>query len=204
MVLDVHTHKPLPGSVCSIEPGQPMEKNLLYSLGLHPWHLGAESDFNKVEVLSGDRNVVAIGETGIDRVCGVDLTLQADMLEKHILLSERTGKPLVLHSVRSAQDIIEMHRKFSPCQPWMVHGFRGKPTTAAALSNEGIYISLGEHFNPSTPGVIPPDLLLAETDDSDLSIKEIVRKIADSLNMDSAKLTDILEKNASEFFSIGE
>lgn len=202
MIIDSHSHKPSPCAVCSIEPGVAMIDGNFYSIGLHPWHLTDKSAIGSVETSAADPRVVAIGETGLDKLCAVDIELQSNMLRQHALLAEKYEKPLVLHCVRAWQEIIELHRNISPRQPWMVHGFRGKPTVATSLVREGIYISIGEHFNPDSLRVTPLNMLLAETDESHLSIKEIISKMACYLEMDSKELENIMKANASKFFSV--
>lgn len=60
----------------------------------------------------------------------------------------------------------------------VVHGFRGKPQLAKQLLNAGFAISYGEHFNPESVAVTPLDKLCIETDESEMPIEEIYKKIA--------------------------
>lgn len=165
-VADIHTHNPLAtDAVINLEPG--MEAHLrpgaLYSAGWHPWWPGADMEW--VRRMAAHPRVVLIGECGIDKVRSpFTLAQQIDLTRAHALLAEETGKPLLLHIVRAWPEIIALHRGLRPAQPWIVHGFRGKPQLAAQLVRAGFHLSLGPHPRPDLEAVIPPSRLLRESD----------------------------------------
>ncbi|MDE7387951.1 MAG: TatD family hydrolase [Muribaculaceae bacterium] len=163
-VSDLHTHNPLAtDAVINLAPGMPMRPGALYSAGIHPWW--AVADFDWVERMAAHPQVVMIGECGIDRLRGAHSPAeQLEMLRRHALLAERTGKPLLLHVVRGYGEIMALHRELRPTVPWIVHGFRGKPQLARQLTDMGIHLSLGPRFNPEVPSAVPPTMLHRETD----------------------------------------
>lgn len=79
--------------------------------------------------------------------------------------------------VRGWDELFSLRREMRPSQPWIVHGFRGKPELARRLVAEGFYLSYGERFNPASVAVTPPDRLLIETDESQLSLAEIAGRL---------------------------
>lgn len=156
------------------EPGR------LYSAGIHPWNAGrwTAGDLELLTALAGRPEVVAIGETGLDSArAGADTEAQRELLMRHIELSERAGKPLLLHVVRQFNEIMALKRQLKPRQAWVIHGFRGKPELARQLIRAGFYLSYGERFNAGAVAVTPPERMLAETDESELGIDEIVRRL---------------------------
>lgn len=165
---DIHTHRLDAGddSIINLPQGAPLPDSGYFSVGIHPWDsaTATEADMAEIERLAGNQRIVAIGETGIDKLRGGDIDKQLDILKRHIALSERLGKPLILHIVRAFPEIIRLRILLHPTQRWIIHGFRGKPALAQELLRHGFDLSLGEAFNPATAAVIPPDRLFHETD----------------------------------------
>lgn len=164
---DWHTHTLKPDALVSIEPGDEILPGYYYSVGVHPWHVGDEDFEQKMSVLeemARHDQVLAIGETGLDRLRGVDMARQEAALLRHIELSESLGKPLVLHCVRAHEDLIALRKRLKPKQNWMIHGFRGKPAVMHRLVDAGFYLGIGEHANPQTLSEMPADRMLRETD----------------------------------------
>lgn len=163
-VSDLHTHNlRAEDAVINLAPGMPMRPDALYSAGIHPWW--AITDFEWLERMAEHPQVVMIGECGIDKIRGAHpVEKQVEILRRQALLAERVGKPLLLHVVRGYGEIFALHKELNPSQPWIIHGFRGKPQLARQLTDMGIHISLGKHFNPEVPAVVPPHMLHHETD----------------------------------------
>lgn len=181
VIKDVHTHKqaPQPQSIISVSPNELPEipNGQLYSLALHPWQSSAEDAFATVDEimrLSSRQDVAAIGECGIDLIHGAPLFRQITLLRRCIEISECVGKPLILHSVKSHDIIVGLRRELRPQQLWIFHGFRLRPSIMRLLADVGIMLSFGEKFNPDSLSECPAELLLAESDESQLNIDEIL------------------------------
>ena len=200
MTFDTHTHSLRPGAVVNIDPSATplsalrIEAPYFYSVGIHPWNAGVvrPSDIRTLRRLARDERVLAIGETGLDSVhIGYEWVevpgrkepeirqtvpsaqKQMELLRLHIDLSEELCKPLILHVVKRYPEIMNLRRVLRPSQPWIIHGYRGKPGLARDLLRLGFYLSYGEKFNPASVAVTPPDRLLFETDESGLTVGEI-------------------------------
>lgn len=199
MILDCHTHTSAPGAVVNIDPVSVPSRDIViaddryYSVGIHPWNAGCytKRDVDRLRRLAANPRVVAIGETGLDSVHVTyewvpkgkvmeivqalpDIEKQMELLKLHIELSEAVEKPLILHVVKRYPEIQKLRIKLKPTQPWIIHGFRGKPGLAQDLLKWGFYLSYGEKFNPLSVEATPPERMLAETDDSPLPIQEII------------------------------
>ncbi|MDE6170722.1 MAG: TatD family hydrolase [Duncaniella sp.] len=201
-MIDNHTHTLSRNAVVNIDPAAMARKDMrllagyLYSVGIHPWNTGLAScdDLRWLRALAVSPRVVAIGETGLDLVhtsyrwkwegdewtveqAEPDLDAQMEMLDYHIFLSEHLHKPLLLHIVKKFPDIMRLRNKLKPSQPWIIHGFRGKPGLAADLLRFGFYLSYGERFNPLSVAVTPRSRLLVETDESSLPVGVIASRL---------------------------
>lgn len=178
-MFDFHTHNPdATQALISVEPGFSPRPDAIYSVGIHPWHSENALSDDNLKQLKSDASlacVKAIGETGLDRLRGAPLEKQTELLTRHIELSEQLGKPLVLHIVKAFSEIISLKHRSKPTQPWIIHGFRGKPQLALQLLEAGFYLSLGQRRNDESLKVIPSSRLLVETDESLLPIADIAK-----------------------------
>ena len=104
-----------------------------------------------------------IGECGLDRLCPTPYPLQLAAFEAQIRLSERLRRPLILHCVRAMDDALRLHQ--GTTQPWIWHGFRGKPQQMQQLLQHGFYLSFGFRFNPNSLRTCPAERLFLETDE---------------------------------------
>ena len=204
MILDIHTHHPAPQplGVVNASPGDTLQEGQFYSAGIHPWTtLTAPSPevLEELERLCSLSSVVAVGECGVDLARGGPLFRQLQVLKAHIALSERLAKPLILHEVKAHDIILGLRRDMQPAQPWVVHGFRGKPQVAEMLLHGGLWLSFGARFNPeSLAKALEAERALAETDDSPQSIDEVVALLSQSVGRD---LRADLAASAARFLS---
>ena len=202
--LDIHTHHPAPRPWAVVDaPFQdfsPLEGQR-YSVGIHPWLTIGNIPLQQWEALEKAAmcpEVVAIGECGIDKIKGGFMFRQVSAMQKQVELSEKLGKPLIVHDVKAHDVVVGLKKDLEPKQNWVVHGFRGKPTVAKMLTDAGIYLSYGENFNSEALLITPPDMILAETDESILPIEAIIEKLSAVLGFDAMPL---VEANTAKFLS---
>lgn len=200
MISDIHTHKPAPypeGVVSMASLDATMFEGQLYSVGIHPWNTISdieESSFDRLTELALNPQIVAIGECGIDLSKGGALFKQIQVFKRQIDLAEQVRKPLIIHCVKASDIILGLKRDLKPVQPWIIHGFRGKPSLAKQFTEKGCYLSFGQNFNPDSLLVTPNNLILAETDESILTITEIIGKMSEVADKD---LTPDILNNSS-------
>ena len=145
------------------------KKNIYLSLGIHPWYIEEGkiiSQVKLIESLAENNKVLMIGESGIDHLCSVDINLQKKVFEKMIEISEEFKKPLIIHNVRSNEEIIAFHKNMNPFQPWIIHGFRGNETLMNQLIDNGLYISYGPIYNSYALKATPLNRMFLENDES--------------------------------------
>lgn len=179
-IYDIHTHDAARRNAIVNLPllaGIPQEG--IFSAGIHPWdtdRAGHQAE-EWLEKAAFSPAVAAIGETGLDGLRGGPAERQMALLRLHAVLAEAAHKPMIIHNVRGTDHIVALHRELRPTQPWIIHGFRGKPQLARQLVREGFFLSLGERFNPDAAAEVPPERLLIESDESPLPIAEIAARV---------------------------
>lgn len=203
MLLDSHTHRPAPypqGVVQGTPKTEPLPGQL-YSYGLHPWHIPADpaEALARLEEKLRTEGCVAVGEAGLDTLCSMPMWLQVKAFKVQIELSEALGLPLIVHAVRTAQEVLQMRRDAMARQPWIIHGFRGKPSVLAMYLKAGCHVSYGERFNTESLRLTPADRLLAETDESLRPIEEIIASLSEARCGDL--LPDIIKNTADLFIN---
>lgn len=206
-ILDIHTHhtEPQPRGIislriCGTEGLPALTGAQAYSAGIHPWDTVneiAESDWERLERLAMLPQTAAIGEAGVDlNIAGAPLFKQMQALKRQILISEKLCKPMVLHNVKGSDIIVGLKKDLKPKQNWAIHGFRGKPEAAYMLRRPGIYFSFGAFFNPETLRGMPDNLILAETDEADLTIEDVIAKISEAKGHN---MTPVIAANTRKF-----
>jgi TatD DNase family protein len=170
-----------------------------YSLGMHPWHLNEagwppeNSDFGRPEI-------IAVGETGLDKFRGPDITFQEKVFKHHIEISEAMSKPLIIHNVRMTDRILKIYKEMQPKQPWILHGFTGNPDQTKQLLNYNFYFSFSERVLKSQKSVeafriIPLERVFVETDEGELGIKSLYHEFCILFDLKMDFLTEILYSN---------
>jgi TatD DNase family protein len=211
---DIHTHQTLLESsnesyrsyILNIYPfefetAKELYRQCLFSCGIHPWN--SENSDMQIACLSeiaSDKRVVAIGETGLDKLKGASLDVQITVFKKQIELSEKLQKPIIIHCVKAWEDLIRTHRETKPAQPWIIHGYRGNPKLTEQLVKEKFMFSVGEKINSQSMPLIPIDSLFCETDESRKNIREVYFQVAKALNMDMETFADKIAENVHRVF----
>lgn len=175
--------------------------NCSFSCGVHPWYSeNATPQLNFLEEIAGDNRIIFIGEAGYDKLKGPKMAIQTCVFERQIELSERLHKPLVIHCVKAWDELLASYNKYQPKQPWIIHGYRGKPELTRRLLKFGFLFSIGDKFNKDSVKDIPLDRIFCETDVSDIDIELVYESLADALDMSVEVLCDQVEQNVVKYF----
>lgn len=208
--VDVHTHK-FGGNINnnaitikSINLGEDIP-NSIFSIGLHPWYTTngyTNKNFRAIEKIAISPKCLAIGEVGLDYIYNTNnKDIQRNIFIEQIKISEKLAKPLIIHLVKATNDLLNIKEELKPKQPWIIHGFRGKPTLAKVFLDRDIYLSMGEKINKEALNLAyNRGLLLLETDDSNHKIDDIYKNVSEILNIELQDLKDILYKSYSKIF----
>ena len=201
--IDIHTHSVKTDDnliqIVNLDLNQPCPEQGYYSYGIHPWALD-NVDFQIEEALSllearlQSPNVLALGEAGLDKMHKETFEQQIELFERQIELSEVLQKPMILHDVRSHNEIIALRKKHKVQQPWIVHGFSGTEQDIKQLIGQEIYLSVGESLLHPERKIyksfkfIDLDYLFLETDMAEIGVEKVYETAANLLEMDLSVL----------------
>ena len=138
----------------------------------------------------------------MDRRWETPLPEQEAVFRQHVLESEQAGKPLVIHCVRTLQDILRIRKDMQPRQPWIMHGFRGKPQQLQSLLSAGIYVSFGLHYNKESLLLCPLEMMFLETDDIATPIEPLYKEVAQLKGISEEALKLKIWENANKLFHL--
>lgn len=147
------------------------------TVGIQPNHVAeaGPTDWDEVVALVRRPNVVAIGETGLDRYWDyTPFPQQEDYFARHLQLARQHGLAVVIHCREAEADVVRMLREdFERHGPvrGVMHSFTGDSSTAAACLAMGLHISFAGMVTYKNSQAlrevaksIPLDRLLVETD----------------------------------------
>ena len=210
--IDIHTHKQENTHLAIINASlnqNNLDDNCWYAIGIHPCETSnAQLDKLMIELnLKGNKkNVLAIGECGLDRLCNTSLDIQRERFAVQINLANQLSKPLIIHCVRAHDEVLMMLKKQHNQVPVVFHGFNNNIHIAEKCLTAGYYLSFGQSiFHARSAAVfkqMPLDKIFLETDDSDLKIQDVYIKAAEILGVSASYLSEQIQKNFSNLFKI--
>lgn len=211
MLKDIHTHRftdSAPEEVllsCPVLKKEIPAEAVYVSAEIHPWHLTAENlscQIERMENMLSDSRVLALGEVGLDKLTECPYPIQIKAFEEIVSISEAYGKPLIIHCVKSVDELIAIRKKMRLALPWIMHGFRGKPQQADSLLRHGFYLSFGEHYNSQVMKEIPIERLFLETDESNVPIDELYNRAAAIRHISAEELKLAVLHNVNNVFGV--
>ncbi len=198
-----------------------------YCLGIHPWYID-EHDSEALGALEAtlrqaDGRCVAVGECGLDRLRG-DLKAQQPWFEAQVELADRLDLSLVIHSVRTHDEVAAVLRRLRPKVPVLIHGFAGSYEQGRAFVELGCYLGVGgvithdrARKTRDTVSRLPIESLVLETDAPDMSpagvgkglnepatLRQILTTLAELTDHDEGALSAQLRANAGRLYRLPE
>lgn len=215
--IDIHTHQ-IPFSegdffIRNLFPSDEMPllpPGGFYSVGLHPWFITNNHDHKtqlselRSRVLLPE--VVAIGECGLDKLANTESQLQLEVFISQCRIAEDVNKPVIIHCVKSYNEIFHLKRKLKPTVPWILHGYHGNGMITGQLVPLGFYFSLGKMFlhdeeeAQQIAGNIPPGQLFFETDEWKKPVGDVYRRYAQIRGIGEEELKEQIMWNFREVF----
>jgi TatD DNase family protein len=140
------------------------------AVGFHP-HEAKDCDdaaFAEIERLAKHEKVVAIGEAGLDyHYMHSPRETQIAVLERHIALAKKLGKPIIIHNRESTDDMVALLKD----GPGILHSYTESLDVAKTLIDRGYFISFSGIVTFRTAQslrdvakALPHDRVLIETD----------------------------------------
>lgn len=207
---DIHTHHNTFDDMESLRSyrlgAEPIVPCGRFSAGLHPWDietLSTSCDGLITELETIDCS--AIGEIGLDRVCGIDMAAQREVFIRQLEIAKRRDMPVIIHCVKAQDEIVKIIAKCNFSGTVIFHGFIGSPTQAERLCRKGYYLSFGRCAlrSPKTTLSLlhcPTDRLLLESDMSTYPIEELYQAVADCRGLEVEQLKEIVKTNYNLIF----
>ncbi len=174
------------------------------SIGLHPWFLKEDSwifEWTKIQKLLCENPQWALGEIGLDRKCTTSFDLQKLVFKTQLIFAQQEQRVVILHSVKSYSDILEVLKNIKPTLPIIFHGYHGNINISNQLLNYNSYFSFGHGLlinrNKMAPIIasLPLDRLFFETDAKDIPIESIYNKASEILQISVSQLKEICYQN---------
>jgi len=171
-----------PSSRACVQLAHRYPELLSATVGIQPNHVAeaAPAAWDEILALVDDPQVVALGETGLDRYWDfTPFAQQQDYFARHLELARQKHLPVVIHCRQAEADVLAMLReayeKHGPVRGVM-HSFTGDRATAEACLALGLYISFAGMLTYKNAAdlravarTLPIDRLLVETDSPYLS-----------------------------------
>ena len=156
--------------------------NLFATVGIHPNHAAevAPTAWDEVLAFASRKEVVGVGETGLDRHWNdTPFPQQEDYFARHLELSRRVHKPIVIHCREAEADVLRMLRiDFDRNGPihGVMHSFVGDAAMGEACLAMGLVLSFAGMLTyknavalREAAARLPLDKLFVETDSPYLS-----------------------------------
>lgn len=187
-------------------------KNKFLSAGIHPAEIekpDLELRLKNLRSLSEKQNVLAIGECGLDRFVNTTLQIQERIFRQQIAIAEEIKKPLIIHCVRSFNELIRIKKESGSTLPFIIHGFNNNIQIAEQLLKHNCYLSFGkalltEGSNAQKALRLCKDTqYFLETDNAPVSINIIFEKAAELKNISSEVLKEKMMLNLKTVFNYG-
>ncbi|MFV0234357.1 TatD family hydrolase [Empedobacter falsenii] len=153
----------------------------LFSIGIHPAYINTSSIEEEIEIINqtiSNKNCLAIGEIGLDKLCETDFKLQIEVFEQQLKIAEEFKIPVIIHSVRAYQEILQIRKKMKLTIPFMFHGFNKNEQLLHQILVQNCFVSFGKNLlsNKNLQIIfakISANQFFLENDASEIPIKEI-------------------------------
>lgn len=181
------------------------------SLGIHPLQKGNVYSIANMIYDTEKQKIVALGETGLDTQG--DLEEQRKKFIETILLANKLGLPIIIHSNNTNEEVIKILKKYFPKFGFVFHCFQPNFEILKETVEMNGYISVGSPITrPNAKKslgiikIIPIDHLLIELDYPYMSSapttdgRNVFNRIREIRGYDHVELETILDQNARRLF----
>jgi TatD DNase family protein len=196
--------------------------NVYASCGVHPHDAKFYNDDVEKAIIKllGNKNVVSIGEIGLDYYRDLSpRNVQKDVFERQLRIAEENNLPVIIHTRDSIEDTIEIVSSFN-CKG-VFHAFDYEEYIAVKVIELGFYVGIGgvvTYPNSKISASIKEinlDSILVETDAPYLTphpqrgkrnepayTTYVVKKIAEIKSKTFAEVAEITYSNTEKLFGI--
>jgi len=157
-------------------------QNGYYSVGFHPYNIDKADERETLEKVTRaveHPRILAVGEIGLDKSLEAPMEKQFRIFEKQVAIAEAANLPVILHVVRSFNEMVEFMKAHQPVVPMIIHGYNGSVQMVDQLVKAGFMISFGEAITREHSRIVealqrvPVEKMFLESDEGDMDIREI-------------------------------
>lgn len=196
-----------------IYPTEAVEKKFLSNQEYKTEGLNVDEELTFIK--KNKQHIVAIGEVGLDYQEITEKTQQQGAFKKLIQLAEEINKPLIIHSRKAEEDVVNILEQ-ERARKVIMHCFSGKKALIKKIKDNGWYCSIpttivrSSHFQELVK-LMPISQLFCETDTPFLSpykevtnqpayIIESYKKIAEIKGLTLEEVKNIIFMNWQKLF----
>jgi len=150
------------------------------ALGIHPYFL-ASFDVGHLQLLDGylatAKNVVAVGEFGLDKMVDFPFEQQLQICKQQLLLAKKYNLPVILHCRKAHNELIQLLQQVKLPRGGVIHGFSGSSQLGLQYIKLGFKLGIGGVITypraaktRQAASELPLTSLLLETDSPDMPI----------------------------------
>ena len=187
--IDFHTHHPSRQGETVIQDG-------VHTWGIHPWKASLPHTFP-----SSADHLMAIGECGLDVYAQASMKQQMQVFVEQLRLAQEWHLPVILHCVKCLDSLLALHKEMKPAEPWILHGFRGKPRQLESLLKAGFHVSFGFRFHPDSLRLCPMRQLLLETDEDPRPVSMLYQEVAQLRGIGQEELIGAMQEQFHTLFA---
>lgn len=198
--------------------------SLYAGVGLHPIHVQDEKfDYNKYLQLAKNKEVVAIGETGIDLFHDKStLDLQKEVFINFLKIAQEVSKPVIIHCRNAENELLEILKSQKNLPKGVIHCFSGNWQFAQEVLDLGFLISFTgiitftkDQDLLEVVKKVPLEKIMVETDCPYLApqiyrgkrnepayVIEVAKKIAEIKNLSLTEVEKQTTKTAIKLFGL--
>lgn len=194
-------------------------QNISNAFGIHPWYCEQHDDTHLLQLEALLPHAIAVGECGLDLMPNrPPYDIQLIYFQKQLELAQRFHLPLIIHSVKSA-DQVATQLRYYPQLCGVIHGFSGSLQQAEAFIELGFYIGIGTRLlqqrGQKTNTLLcqlPLESILLETDAPDglgkqqcnepANLIDVAQVLANTKNIPLEFVQKQCTSNTKELFSL--
>jgi TatD DNase family protein len=144
------------------------------AVGFHPSdaHVVSKQDLEELKILVQDKNIIAVGEIGLDYYWDKEhINQQKELFIYQIELANAYEKPIIIHNRDSTQDVLDILKQHPAKYGGVMHCYSGSVEMSFEFIKQNMYISFAGPLtfkNARVPKevaqAVPIERLLIETD----------------------------------------
>ena len=216
--LNFHAHQQMPAEEEIVIQSLFLQNDLItdnsdkifFTAGLHPWHadlLNTQEIKVRLRKLIHSKSILAVGETGLDKLKGTDWDIQMGVFRTHIDIANEYNLPVIVHSVKAHNEVLKLKKETKSKVPWVIHHFNGSKQMALDFIENGFYLSVCHHIKSKNSklseyfGDLPIERIFLETDDFKIDLKDLYKIAAAKYKISIVELRKQLISNLNNFLN---